>query len=115
VRRTRPRARLFATLPVERVRAARRPRVRRRRRNGYRFLRTLRAHGGFTMKLIRNVSLCSLAVFTMACSGGGGGAEKIDIGNRNVAAIGEQLSDFAGSWDGYAEAYEFEAGSDRIR
>jgi hypothetical protein len=51
------------------------------------------------------------AGFSAACSGGGG---TVNIGNTN--AVGSQLSDYAASWDGYAEAYTFTPdGSDRVR
>jgi hypothetical protein len=43
-----------------------------------------------------------------ACSNSNG---SIDIG-RNV---GNQLADYAASWDGYAEAYNFSDSSDRVR
>jgi hypothetical protein len=50
------------------------------------------------------------AGFSAACSGGG----TVNIGNTN--AVGSQLSDYAASWDGYAEAYTFTPdGSDHVR
>ena len=64
------------------------------------------------MKMIR-ISLCfALAGSVLACSGSD---DQIDIGDRNVREIGSQLTDYAGAWDGYAEAYEFPSGSDRVR
>lgn len=46
---------------------------------------------------------------TLGCSGG----DSINIGNSQK---GSQLSDYVGSWDGYAEAYNFQPdGSDRVR
>jgi hypothetical protein len=63
-------------------------------------------------KTIRNVSLSSVAAISIACSGAP--HDTVDIGNRDVAVLGEKLSDFAGSWEGYAEAYDFEPSSDRI-
>jgi hypothetical protein len=57
------------------------------------------------------VALTCGAGFSAACSGGGG---KVNIGDTN--AVGSQLSDYAASWDGYAEAYAFTPdGSDRVR
>jgi hypothetical protein len=45
----------------------------------------------------------------VACSG-----DKANIGN--TSAIGSQLSDYAATWDGYAEAYTFSPdGSDHVR
>jgi hypothetical protein len=44
-------------------------------------------------------ALCASGLF--ACSGGG----NVNIGN--TAVVGGQLSDYAASWDGYAEAYTF--------
>jgi hypothetical protein len=56
------------------------------------------------------VALLCGAGFSAACSGGGA----VNIGNTNV--VGSQLSDYAASWDGYAEAYTFTPdGSDRVR
>jgi len=47
---------------------------------------------------------------SLACSGGGA----VNIGNTSV--IGAQLSDYAATWDGYAQAYTFMPdGSDRVR
>ena len=46
----------------------------------------------------------------IGCSGGG----SIDIGSTQV--VGSQLSDYAATWDGYAEAFHFwPDGSDRVR
>jgi hypothetical protein len=56
------------------------------------------------------VALLCGAGFSAACSGGGA----VNIGNTTV--VGSQLSDYAASWDGYAEAYTFMPdGSDRVR
>jgi hypothetical protein len=56
------------------------------------------------------VALLYGAGFSAACSGGGA----VNIGNTN--AVGSQLSDYAASWDGYAEAYTFMPdSSDRVR
>jgi len=56
------------------------------------------------------VALLCGAGAPLACSGGGA----VNIGNTEVA--GSQLSDYAASWDGYAEAYTFRPdGSDRVR
>jgi hypothetical protein len=67
--------------------------------------------------MMKNVGFRTLAAllfgagFSAACSGGGG---TVNIGNTN--AVGSQLSDYAASWDGYAEAYTFTPdGSDRVR
>ncbi len=54
--------------------------------------------------------LLSGAAAGLGCSGGG----SVDIGNTQ--AVGAQLSDYAASWDGYAQAYTFSPdGSDRVR
>jgi hypothetical protein len=56
------------------------------------------------------VALLCGAGAPLACSGSGA----VNIGNTN--AIGSQLSDYAATWDGYAEAYTFTPdGSDRVR
>jgi hypothetical protein len=50
------------------------------------------------------------AAAALGCSGGG----TVNIGSMQT--VGGQLSDYAGSWDGYAEAYAFQpSGSDRVR
>ncbi len=65
---------------------------------------------------MKNVRLSTLVVLLgaagiPACSGSSG---KVNIGN--TAVIGSQLSDYAATWDGYAEAYTFTPdGSDRVR
>ncbi len=58
------------------------------------------------------VSLFALLGLVAGCSGSD---DKIDIGDRNVTEVGAKLTDYAGTWDGYAEAYEFKSGSDRVR
>lgn len=37
----------------------------------------------------------------------------VDI--RYVGVVGSQLSDYAGSWHGYAEAFQFDDGTDTVR
>lgn len=65
------------------------------------------------MKTIRTralLALASSAGISLACSGGGA----VNIGNTN--AVGSRLSDYAATWDGYAEAYAFMPdGSDHVR
>jgi hypothetical protein len=56
------------------------------------------------------VALLCGAGAPLACSGGGA----VNIGNTNT--LGSQLSDYAASWDGYAEAAAFVPdNSDRVR
>jgi hypothetical protein len=62
------------------------------------------------MSSTRFAILLSTAAIPLACSGGG----SVNIGNTQ--SIGSTLSDYAASWDGYAEAYAFmPSGSDRVR
>jgi hypothetical protein len=58
----------------------------------------------------RSVLLCALG-WLAACSNG----TPVDIGDDRVESLGESLTDYAGSWDGYAEVFRFDDGSDRIR
>ncbi|HXU65253.1 MAG TPA: hypothetical protein VN962_26320 [Polyangia bacterium] len=52
----------------------------------------------------------TLAVGPLACSSSG----EVNIGDTQQ--LGSKLSDYAASWDGYAEAYAFStSGSDRVR
>ena len=51
------------------------------------------------------------AAGSLACSG----AEPVNIGEDTPVRTGEFLSDYAASWDGYVEAYQFDSGSDRLR
>lgn len=54
------------------------------------------------------------AVSALGCSSGDG--ESVNLGENDPVKTGERLSDYAASWDGYVEAYEFpDSGSDRIR
>lgn len=39
----------------------------------------------------------------------------VDLGNDRIITIGAALSDYAGSWEGYAEAYTFSDGSETVR
>jgi len=42
-------------------------------------------------------------------------SEPVDLGDDTPKSLGAALSDYAGSWDGYAEAYKFDDGTDRVR
>jgi hypothetical protein len=62
--------------------------------------------------LHKNTScLVALVAALTACSSG----DPVDIGDDPVAKTGEKLSDYAATWQGYAEAYAFDSGSDAIR
>jgi hypothetical protein len=61
------------------------------------------------MRRTKLTFLAALPSIAVACWGGGG---TVDIGGTP----GSKLSDYAASWDGYAEAYAFDStGSDRVR
>lgn len=60
------------------------------------------------MTVNRLVALGGLVVSVTACSSD----SKVDIGD---GATSQGLSAYADSWDGYAEAHQFEDGSDRVR
>jgi hypothetical protein len=51
------------------------------------------------------------ALASLACSGG----DPVNIGENNPVKTGELLSDYAATWDGYVETYQFQSGSDRVR
>jgi hypothetical protein len=51
------------------------------------------------------------ALASFACSSG----DPVNIGENDPGKTGEQLSDYAATWDGYAEGYRFASGSDRVR
>lgn len=53
----------------------------------------------------------ALSLAAAACSS----EDPVDIGDDNTATIGQRLEDYAGNWDGYAEAFQFPSGSDRLR
>jgi hypothetical protein len=55
--------------------------------------------------------LVPLVAGLCACSGG----DPVDIGDDKVIRTGEKLSDYAASWEGYGEAFQFDSGSDSIR
>jgi hypothetical protein len=52
----------------------------------------------------------AIAATTAACSGGNSGGNEATVGYS-----GSELSDYAAAWDGYAEAWQFPSGSDRVR
>lgn len=61
------------------------------------------------MMNVRNgIALVGLVALATACSSD----SKVDIGDGSTS---QGLSAYADSWDGYAEAYQFEDGSDRVR
>ncbi|HWA78588.1 MAG TPA: hypothetical protein VG937_39905 [Polyangiaceae bacterium] len=63
------------------------------------------------MKTIMTGIWVLLAAGTCSCSSGG----NVDIGDDHSASLGASLTDYAGSWEGYAEAYTFVDGTDRVR
>jgi hypothetical protein len=68
-------------------------------------------------QVMRNTLECSVAVaicLASACTA----AAPVDIGEGREpppGLLGASLSDYAGHWDGYAEAYNWNDGSDRVR
>jgi len=59
----------------------------------------------------RPIGVLLLGGCLVGCSGSG---SKVDIGD--TSAVGAKLSDYAATWDGYAQAYSFWSnGSDRVR
>jgi hypothetical protein len=56
----------------------------------------------------------SLMVALAAGAGCGSDGGKVDLGDDKVAKTGEKLSDYAGNWHGYAEAFQFDGDSDAI-
>ena len=64
------------------------------------------------MKTIRLFTLLSAVSALAACSS----SDKVDIGdNSPPASLGSKLSDYTGSWSGYAEAFQFADLSDHVR
>src|SRR5262245_9474401 len=57
------------------------------------------------MKPWMTAGFAALMLLSVACSGG----------DPTVTTSGNQVSDYAATWDGYAEAFTFEDGSDRVR
>jgi hypothetical protein len=62
------------------------------------------------MRAAHYALLIAIAATAPACSGDGSGSNE-----SGVAYSGSQLSDYAAGWDGYAEAWQFASGSDRVR
>lgn len=72
------------------------------------------AHVGrlLSMKTIRLFAFLS----ALSALGGCSSPDKVDIGdNSPPASLGSKLSDYAGSWTGYAEAFQFSDGTDIVR
>lgn len=64
-----------------------------------------------TRNSILVVPMTALATFlSTACSDA-----PVDIGDKNPALAKSDLAAYAADWDGYAEAYQFEDGTDRVR
>lgn len=61
------------------------------------------------MNLFKNVSYLVLVSVSFACSSTG---SAVDIG---TSRSGQKLEDYAASWVGYAETYQFMDGSDEVR
>ena len=59
--------------------------------------------------LLKTTTTLGFCAALAAC----GSSDSHNIGE--VGVTGARLSDYAGSWDGYAEAFKFEDGSDRLR
>lgn len=62
------------------------------------------------MKSISIVPLLLLAL--AACSGD---RDNVNLGDDNLGSAAQTLEDYAGVWDGYVEAFQFDSGSDRLR
>lgn len=58
------------------------------------------------------IAIVPLALALAACSSGEG---KVDLGDDATGSTAQGLAAYEGSWDGYAEAREFDGGSDRVR
>lgn len=61
----------------------------------------------------RMISVCSIALALGATAGCA--SKQVDLGNDHTAVTGSSLSDYEGTWEGYAEAYRFNDGTDKIR
>lgn len=61
------------------------------------------------MKMLNTVLGSALILASTACSSGG---SAVDIGESRT---GQKLEDYAAVWEGYAEAYKFADGSDKVR
>jgi hypothetical protein len=62
------------------------------------------------MKHALMISLIAALTTAIGCGNSG----KVDLGNDKVATTGENLSDYAGDWEGYAEAYQWNDGTDAV-
>ena len=65
-----------------------------------------------------NSYLTKLSIAAALCTGGalGCAGKSVDIGDDQPAqALGQSLSDYAGQWVGYAEAQEWDDGTDSVR
>src|SRR5690242_19998883 len=60
----------------------------------------------------RTLALAALLAPLAAC---GGSDDPVDLGHDDPRSLGSALSDYAGAWEGRAEAYEFDDGSDRLQ
>jgi hypothetical protein len=75
--------------------------------------RTAAADGGAVM--LEDMAMRMVLVGCMCAAVGCVSSERVDIGDNRAAALGAQLSDYQGSWSGYAEAYKFNDGHDSVR
>jgi hypothetical protein len=57
----------------------------------------------------------TFVAFAICAQIGCASKDPVDIGDDDSETLGQNLADYAGNWEGYAEAYEFNPGSDRIR
>jgi hypothetical protein len=61
---------------------------------------------------MKAISLITLALTLPACGTDEG---RVDLGDDELGTTAQTLEDYAGSWDGYVEAFTFGTGSDRLR
>lgn len=61
------------------------------------------------------VRAIGIAILTVAGLLGCSGSGDVDIGDDTPENLGSELKDYAGRWEGYAEAHQFRDGSDRVR
>lgn len=63
-------------------------------------------------------ALCSSLLIALSLMAACAGADNVDIGEGRQTPpglVGASLTDYAGDWVGYAEAYNWDDGSDRVR
>jgi hypothetical protein len=76
----------------------------------------LQDDGSTEERRMTKINVARLSIAALLALGSACASKSVDIGDDQPAEVlGQSLSDYAGQWEGYAEAYEWDDDTDRVR